>query len=82
MSLLTARQREILQCAFDNDGDLQKVADEKCIARITVENHFYLKIYPALFVNTMCGAFRAGLASELISLEESVRKNPPIILQD
>jgi DNA-binding NarL/FixJ family response regulator len=79
---LTARQREILQCAFDFDGDLQKVADEKCIAECTVKNHLYLNIFPTLSVHSLCGAFRAGLALKLIDLDESIRKNPPLAAQD
>lgn len=80
MGYLTERQREILQCAFDCDGDLHKVAELKSISHGTVRNHFHIKIFDVLMVNSLCGAFRVGLALGLIDLGKSLDANTPQIL--
>lgn len=74
---LTQRELEVLQCAFSHDGDLKQTADRLFISHNTVRNHFHKSIFKKLMVNTLPGAFRVGLALNLISLEISLIEKPP-----
>lgn len=74
---LTERELEVLQCAFNHDGDLKQTAGKLSIAHNTVRSHFHKNIFKKLMVNTIPGAFRVGLALNLISLEQSLIDKPP-----
>lgn len=79
--LLTERQLEILQCLFDFDHDFDAVAQKLVITRGSAVQHMK-NIYRKLLVNNAAGAFRVGLAKGWISLEASIKTNPPLIMHE
>ena len=63
---LTRRERQVLQYAFDCDGDLREVGQRLGIETKTVRNFLHSHIFKKLMVTRLCGAIRVGLQEGFI----------------
>ena len=79
-NILTIREKEILQALFDSDDNMALVAEKLVISINTIKTHRD-HIFKKFFVSSISGAFRAGLALNLINLPMSLETHPPLILQ-
>lgn len=79
--ILTPREKEVLQTAFNYDGDLKTAADKLAISHITIRNHLHKNIFQKLMVNSLPGAFRVGLALKILDLRRSIANYPPDFLK-